>query len=178
VNVFSSGFPKSGTHALAKAIELLGQPTIAGEHRTYAEGVPADVTHHVFIKRDPRNIVLSWLRSNREPVTPGMVMSRIQRFDQHSLVEEMRPYEGWLVVGQTLRTHVVRYEDLIADDKALRGIAEFLGVPYIEDAWEQLEGHTITYFPEHSDYRKVWNEAVAKRWTTSGGDALLRRWGY
>lgn len=169
--VTTSGFPKSGTHALEKAVQLLGQPCQA-EHLLY--GAPVH-DKHIFIKRDPRNIVCSWLRFNRKSVTPGMFLSSFRQFQSASLVEEMAAYVGWLDEGNTL---VVRYEELIASDVCMRGIADYLEVPYLSGAFTELEGLTITWFAVHSDYRKLWTPEIQNVWSAEGGPELLTRWGY
>lgn len=168
--VITSGFPKSGNHALVKAVQLLGQPC-AVEHIEYS----GPIGQHAFIKRDPRNIVCSWLRFNGRPVTPGMFITSFRLFQHASLIEELAPYEGWLSDPQTL---VVSYEALIASDVEMRRIAEYLGVPYLDDAFSELEGLTATWFAQHSDYRTIWSPEVEAAWSAEGGPELLNRWGY
>lgn len=166
--VTTNGFPKSGNHALVKALQLLGQPCQVN-HIKFGENVEGP---HIFIKRDPRNVICSWLRFNGQPVTPGMFLSAFRKFQERSLVEEMAEYEGWL------DGFVVRYEDLIADDSEMRRIAEHLDVPYIAGAFEALPGMTRTWFADHSDYSTVWTEDVNAVWDAEGGNELLARWGY
>jgi hypothetical protein len=175
--VTTSGFPKSGTHALEKAVQLLGQPCTV-EHIAYHD--PANYNNpvqdkHVFIKRDPRNIICSWLRFNGMPVTPGMFLSAWRHFQSDALDVEMKPYEGWLAHA---KTHVVSYEDLMASDVCMLGIADYLGVPYIDGAFDGMEGLTMTWFPVHSDYRTIWTQQVQDAWDREGGSELLTRWGY
>jgi len=171
VNVFCNGFPKSGTHALQKAVRSIGVPADVN-HRTYAEGLPEGTTHNVFIKRDPRNVVVSWLRWGQQQVTPGSFLAAFRKFQDGPLVNEMAQFEPWLA-----EAHVVRFEDLIANDSALRGIAHWIGVPYIEGAWEGLPNHTMTWNDEPSDYRPLWPQ-VMTAWYAEGGGELLSRWGY
>jgi hypothetical protein len=147
-----------------KAVELLGHP--AGVNHEIA------VRDGIFIKRDPRNVIVSWLRFNRDVVSPGKFLARFRRFTDRPLVAEMADYEGWLL------GFVVRYEDLIASDAEMRRIAAHIGAPYVEGAWEQLENHTATWNAEKSDYRTVWTPDVAEAWYDEGGGELLTRWGY
>lgn len=163
------GFPKSGNHALVKAVQLLGVPCEVS-HEPFTVDVPA-----VFIKRDPRNIVTSWVRHVGQPVTPGMVMTHLRDFEGQTLAEAMAPYEGWLTAPSAL---VVRYEDLTASDAAMRRIAAHLGVDYVDGAWEWLPGMTRTWHPEHSDWTRVWTPQVQAVFDEIGGPALLERWGY
>lgn len=168
--VTTSGFAKAGNHALVKAVQLLGSPCIV-EHIEYA----GPIGLHIFIKRDPRNIVCSWLRFNGRPVTPGMFITALRLFQHASLVEELAAYEGWLTDPQTL---VVSYEALIASDAEMRRIAAYLDVPYLDDAFSELEGLTSTWFAQHSDYRAIWTPEVEAVWAAEGGNELLARWGY
>ena len=168
--VTTSGFAKAGNHALVKAVQLLGQPCEV-THVAYV----GPIGQHVFIKRDPRNIVCSWLRFNGRPVTPGMFITALRLFQHASLVEELAAYEGWLTDPQTL---VVSYEALIASDAEMRRIAAYLDVPYLDDAFSELEGLTSTWFAQHSDYRAIWTPEVEAVWAAEGGPVLLARWGY
>lgn len=168
--VTTTGFAKAGNHALVKAVQLLGQPCEV-THVAYV----GPIGQHVFIKRDPRNIVCSWLRFNGRPVTPGMFITALRLFQHASLVEELAAYEGWLTDPQTL---VVSYEALIASDAEMRRIAAYLDVPYLDDAFSELEGLTSTWFAQHSDYRAIWTPEVEVVWAAEGGNELLARWGY
>lgn len=168
--VTTSGFPKSGNHALTKAVELLGIPCEV-QHIEYA----GPIGQHMFIKRDPRNVVCSWLRFNGKPVTPGMFLSAFRKFQDKSLIDEMTPYEGWLTDPGTL---TVSYEALIASDAEMRRIATYLETPYIDGAFEELPGLTATWFDVHSDYRTIWTPEVDSAWNAEGGGELLTRWGY
>ena len=172
MSVFTNGFPKSGNHALVKACELLGVPCKVN-HRGTQEGLPEGTTHHLLIVRDPRDVVISMLRFNRQPVTPGMFIARLRCFEFAHLVEEMALFEPWLKTA-----FVVRYEDLIRDSTEMERIAAHLGTPYFEGTWEELPGLTYTWNDVHSDYRKIWNPHLEETWAKDGGKELLARWGY
>lgn len=167
----TNGFPKSGNHALVKSVQLLGQPCEVA-HTPFAE---ADGSAGLFIKRDPRNVVCSWLRFNGQPVTDGMFITAFRRFQNASLVEEMAAFEGWLTAENTL---VVSYEALIESDAEMRRIAEFLGVDYLVGAFEVLPGLTRTWYADHSDYKTIWTPELDSVWRAEGGTELLARWGY
>lgn len=171
MGLITNGFPKAGNHALVKACQLLGQPC-AVEHIVYADKPEGAF---VFIRRDPRNIVLSWLRFQGKPVEPGLFITHFRAFQNASLVEEMAAYEGWLTDPDTL---VVRYEDLIASDAEMRRIAAALGVPYLEGAFEALPGLTRTWNAQHANYATFWTPDVEAVWAAEGGPELLERWGY
>lgn len=169
--VTTNGFPKSGNHALVKAAQLLGQPCEVN-HLPFGEPVEEK---HVFIKRDPRNVLCSWLRFNGQPVTPGMFITAFRDFSGQSLIAAMAKYEGWL---NDPSAQVVRYEDLIANDSCLRDIAAYLETDYLDGAFENLPGMTRTWYADHSDYRTIWTPEVEAVWNAEGGQELLARWGY
>lgn len=172
--VITNGFSKAGNHALVKACQLLGQPCKV-DHIPYDPVTDAETAgRHIYIKRDPRNIVCSWLRFTNNPVTPGTFIAAFRKFAEKSLIEEMATHEGWL----KSTAHVVRFEDLIASDATMRDIANHLGIPYIAGAFEALPGMTRTWHADHSDYTQIWTPEVDIVWLTEGGPALLARWGY
>ncbi len=179
-NVITNGFPKAGNHALVKACELLGVPASVihlpywrKEEHFEQEGLVDPKT--IFIKRDPRNIVVSWIRFLRNPVTVGMFLTKFRKFREASLIDEMANFEPWLTHPNSL---VIRYEDLIASEDVIRQIAAFVGVPYLEGAFPELPGATRTWNDVPSDYRTVWTPEVERIWNEEGGGELLSRWGY
>jgi len=193
-NLFINGFPKSGNHALLKACELLGVPAQVN-HVPFKDGSPTNSTHRIFIKRDPRNVIISKMRMDNQQVTPGTFISKFRAWQkggtqtvkledgpvhtfitpQISTIEAMAEYEQWLNDADTFQ---ITYEDLIRNDVDMRRIAVYLGVPYIESAFEELPGLTMTWNDEHSDYNKIWTPEVEAVWNDEGGVELLKRWGY
>ena len=75
--VYANGIPKSGTHALAKTIQLLGVPCEMA-HEPYVSK-PGGKTICTF--RNPRNILVSWLRFTGQPVTPRLLIEQMQAFE-------------------------------------------------------------------------------------------------
>lgn len=174
MNILVNDFPKCGLHATRKACELLGVPWTIGGHYPHGAELP-EHTHHVFIRRDPRNALISRLRMEGATVAPGTFIARFRRYDAgKSLVQAMAEYEPWLTAAPL----PLRFEDLIASDGEMRRLAAYLGVPYLADAWRHLPGATITWSGQFSDYRTVWTDDVQRVWSAEGGDELLARWGY
>ncbi len=172
--VITSGPEKAGNHALVKAVELLGIPCDV-EHRRYKEGLPVGAKH-LFIKRDPRNMVLSMLRFRDQPVSAGMWIRWFRRYsDKKSLIKYLADFESWL---NHERTFVVTFEDLIKDDRAIKDIAKYLAVPYLEGSFELLPGVTKTWTGVLSDFHVIWTPEVEKVWNSEGGPELLRTWQY
>jgi hypothetical protein len=174
MNVVVNGFPKSGTHALWKACYLLGVNAEHG-HWDSSMPLPQGTTHHLLVKRDPRNVICSWLRFRGLPVTSGTFISWFRDQNGIPFVEQAAKWEPLLT---NLSVHLLRYEDLVASDAELRGLAQYLGVPYLEDAFSNLDGHTMTWNAVKSDYRSIWTPEVEAVWQSEGGAELLQRWGY
>lgn len=173
-NIVVNAFPKHGTHAALKACWLLGTNPYLG-HFPHKAGLPEDTTHHVFIKRDPRDALLSSVRAQGHPMTQGMFIRMFRRFENVHLVEELSAFTPWLSDANTL---VLKYEDLIASDGELHRLASYLGEPYLDDAFANLPGHTITWRIPHVDYRTLWTPQVEEIWNAEGGTQLLKDWGY
>lgn len=164
---FLNGPPKMGNHALWKACELLGIASSGVNHVEH----PGDIERpHIFIRRDPRNALVSWVRFEGMPVTQGTLITAMA-----SYLPQLPRYEGWLTDPDTL---VVTFERLVANDQQMREIAAYCGVPYLDDAWPNLPNHTKTWTGRLSDYREHWTPAVDAAWVAAGGPALLERWGY
>lgn len=173
--VITNGVPKSGNHALAKAVQLLGHACEV-DHQPWGEHWAMTTVPRIFLRRDPRNIVLSWATHQRLPHNAATVKRLLRSFvNGPSLVQEMAAYEGWLSDAGTLQ---VRYEDLVASDAEMRRIAAYLGEPYPEGSWEHLPGLTWSWTPNHADWRAVWTPRIERDWSDAGGDELLKRWGY
>ena len=86
MTVVCNGFPKTGTHALQRAVRLLGCKDTRQGH------FPFHVVHvaqgqHIHICRDPRNALVSWVRWTNPPrdvmrpdVMEGLLIGAIQGF--------------------------------------------------------------------------------------------------
>ena len=173
MKVMTNGPAKMGNHMLVKAVQLFGVPCTVN-HFVHKEKQEAD--SHIFIKRDPRNEVLSWLRFQHRPITRGSYILGLREFEgKLSLIDYLAPFEPWLIDSDVL---IVRFDDMLADDSQLRRIASHVGVPFLDDAFDALEGGTVTWSGKHSDYSTIWSPEVEDVWIEIGGPALLQRWGY
>ena len=152
-----NGCPKHGNHALLKSVELLGQD--AGSIIHYAHGTQfPEGTKHLFIYRDPRNGLISWMRQQGKSITDGTVMAAIR---EGTYLRYLRDFSGWMTDDTAFK---VRFESLIADDVSIRDIAFFLDVPFLDSAFKNLTGMTITWTGELSDFRTFWTPMVAAVW--------------
>lgn len=167
-----NGFPKSGTHALIKACELLGVPA-THHHEPWRKGL-AVVGRPLLVQRDPRNIAISWLRHHGRPVTEGTVIKTIRHFDRAPLAQELAAYEPW-----RYRAETVRFEDLVSSVEVMRALATlFASEVDVDEAYAYLPGGTLTWTGQLSDWTAVWTPAIDRVWAEMDGPALLARWGY
>lgn len=169
--ILCNGLPKSGTHALEKAVQLLGQVTEL-EHVPYADRRDG---RQLLIKRHPRNVVISWLRFMSGPITEGKIIHAIQTYDGGLVGDRFAAYEGYLSDPDA---HVVTFENLISDESELRGISEFLACPYIDDAFVNILGLTITWTGKLSNWSDHWTDLIDAAWAEAGGYEAEQRWNY
>lgn len=166
-----NGFYKSGNNALRKACELLGVE-MPINHIPYADnpGGPC-----IFIKRDPRNVIVSMIRFRQLQVTVENFQALATNFNTDTVANEFATYHGWL---NDTNTTVVRYEDLIANDTCMKLLAKTLNVAYPINAFANLEGLTFSYNAVHSDFTTVMTPDLATWWESVGGNSLVADWGY
>ena len=181
MSVCVNGCPKSGTHALLKACELLGMFVGDVSHIPFGQPLPTGTTKHCFIIRDPRNVMISWMRMNGMTVTDGTFMALAQQPEgTQSLLQVAESYAGWI---NDPNTFCVKFEDLIASAAPMQNLATYLGVPYLDTAFPNLPGYTVTWTgdgatPAYSDYTTIWTPALQAYWAANGGPALLAAFGY
>ena len=176
-NIIMNGPPKCGNHMLVKACELLGVNADVN-HITFSDenSLIHNAEKHIFIKRDPRNLPISLLRAEEKPITIGMSLTKFNYITNGTLVKELNSYSGWLRDPKTL---VVSFESLLKDDKELKRIANYLEVPYINEAFENISGHTVTWVDNnHSNFLNLWCEQLEDVWNTEGGIEVQKLYGY
>lgn len=164
--IIVTGLPKSGTHALALGLELLGLPS----HRQHIEfgRAAADIA----IIRDPRDVLVSWLRMQKKPVTTGTLIAAMRNFDGRPYSDALAAYEGWIPVS-------VRYESLIQSDVEMRWLADRFDVGYIDGAWECLmDADTPTKTQTASRWTDYVNPVLTEVWDDIMGTDTLSKWGY
>lgn len=168
--VYANGIPKSGTHALAKTIQLLGVPCEMA-HEPYVSK-PGGKTICTF--RNPRNIIISWLRFTGQPVTQGMLIETMQTFESEGIAAAGSKYTPYLTDPDVL---CVRYEDLYTDGGAtVAQIADFLGVPVLDDCYPNITGLTMTWTGSPSQWQDHWTDAIGAAWKEYGGEELEAAW--
>ena len=182
MKVIANAVPKSGTHALLKAIELLGVPQAKetfGEgvmltHLEATETIPDEVKV-VTVFRNPRNCLVSMCRFQGRPIAAGFLIGIIRAYMVRD--KSMRAYfEAFLPWME--QSHCIRYESLCDSDETLRGVAAFLGVPYLDDAFPNLLGGTMSWTGKPSDWRAHWNDSIQRVWEEEGMDEIEKVLGY
>lgn len=172
--LYLNGIPKGGTHALMKAVELLGVPMAPGyglmDRRLYAEAHKGP--GGVFIYRHPRDCLVSRVRMEREGVvTQGFLIARM-----HDLYSEWMGFLPFLSDPEIL---AVRLEDLRGDGgETIRRIAEHIGKPYLQDAYDNLPGMTYSWNEVPSRWQDHWTPEVDAGWVKERGPEVEKAFGY
>ena len=169
------GIPKSGTHALQKAVRELGCD--ASEHLHTCNYHLAENNKVAYVLRNPRNVLISAMRYKnhqmrgwKDTITDEKLIELFFEFFNCSMPGVYVSYEKWL----TSKAHVVRFEGLV-DRSEIPGLAAFLGVPNKPIA---LEGGTYTWTGELSEWDKFWTPGIDKVWKEEGMVEIERGLGY
>lgn len=169
------GIPKSGTHALQKAVRELGCE--ASEHLHTCNYHLAENNKVAYVFRNPRNVLISAMRYKnhqmrgwKDTITDEKLIDLFFEFFNASMPGVYRSYEKWL----TSKAHLVRFEGLL-DRSEIPALAAFLGV---EDKKIKLEGGTATWTGELSDWRKFWATGIDRIWREEGMVEIEQGLGY
>ena len=169
--ILCNGVPKSGTHALAKAVQLLGQQTTLA-HAPY-ENKPEGKSIHIV--RNPRDTIVSWMRFTRTESAQGFLIGAFDNFYELPLYEQFAGYAPYKDDKDVL---TVRFEDLISTPKTLEDIAEYLEVPMLSDAFDRLPGLTVTWTGKLSNWADHWTNEVETAWVKARGPEVEAMWNY
>lgn len=173
--LYLHGVSKGGTHALIKAVELLGAP--AADTSMHREGYEGATTGpgSVFIYRHPRNSLVSSVRMHKEEiVTEGYLIGAM--YNVYS-----RWMDGYLPYLSDPVVLAIRLEDLREDGGAtLRQIANHIGRPYLDNAYERLPGMTYSWHEpdKWSHWQDHWTPAVDEAWSKERGPEIEKAFGY
>lgn len=173
------GFPKSGNHAVYRAVELLG---LVPAVRHDLDFLTDRGDYEVAVIRDPRNIAISWLRYRNQPITPETYRRTLLSFPGPNKKLKGKPLTTLLHDYRCLLDQpiIVRYEELIAGSARFHRLAEELGCAYPDGGFDLLvAGPSMTYRPPpHADWRLVWTPEVDAAWALLGGPDLAAAFGY
>ena len=183
--IICNGIEKSGLHALSKSVQLLGIPSnsfapdapnsVAFDHIPYGTLDPK-YTKHIYIRRHPRNMLISWVRFIALPVTTGTLIGAMQGFVEGSFHDYCSKFIPWLNEPGVLQ---VRFEDLFTDGGVtMQKIADYLGVPLDPDAYPNIPGFTQTWTGKLSDWTTVWNAELETALTQYRCNEIQTAFGY
>lgn len=119
----------------------------------------------VTVKRDPRNVLVSyvrWTRKERGTTDVPDLCEAMDRFFSHPFPKTYRAFLGWEKYGT-----VLRYED-IAEQCASIDIDLYANSTTNRDTWTSAP----------SDWRNWWSERIEKKWRQIGGPDLVAEAGY
>lgn len=198
--IVANGLPKSGTHALMAWLSKMGlkrcpgvlhidgagELGVNGNHLDV--GTLAAVPDSVFIQghvpatfdlrgfsvvtilRDPRNVLVSYVRHRAEPWGGDRKFTLDEAMDDFWGKPFVETYEGFL--GWQGRSVVLRYENLAPE--AIGAGCDIYDANRPE--WDRWIGNTRTGSP--SDWREHWTEEAEGAWQARGGVELVDRAGY
>lgn len=167
--IVCNGSPKTGTHLLLKAVYLFGGVGFSASHAHKSFGCRI-LGKHLHIKRNPRNVLLSWVRFSGNELKTHNIISEIDH-----IIKEMTTYKGWLDDGETLN---VSFELLLSDKKELERVSGFLGLPLVDDHFSLLWGGTRTFTNNLIKWKDHWNDEINEVWVKAGGLELEKDFGY
>ena len=167
--IVCNGASKTGTHLLLKAVYLFGSVgfTATHAHKKYGSKIYGK---HIHIKRNPRNVLISWLRFTGQDLTDKNLLRNMPH-----VINEMNEYLGWLNDKDTLN---VSFENLLTDEKEIKRISDFIEVPLSADHFRKLWGDTPTFTNSLSNWRESFSDKIKKEWGLMGGHELERLLGY
>lgn len=172
---YLNGCARSGTHALQKAVELLGLPVYKNIVEMRREGYNYcehdENVKEIFIHRHPKNRMISRLRRihNFNPSEGQIISGTYFEYD------EQIQFLPFLSDPNCL---IITLEDLIKDDQCLRSIASWLNVAYLEDAFPNLPGMTYSWHPVPSKWEDYWTPAINDAWIANRGTELEQAFGW
>ena len=168
--ILCNGIPKSGTHALLKAVQLLGCVNARQDHVAYRSDMDRRVKKHIYIHRDPRDMLVSWVRFSCPAVTKGYLIGAIKDYGALgcSIAEAIERFDDWIGAPSVL---TVEFQALTSDDREMRRIAKYLDVPFLDDAFDNLEGGTPTWTGKLSHWEDYWSAEVDDAWWEYFGTA-------
>ena len=195
MSILLNGIPKSGTHVLQRVVEIKGIPFKSGvkEDGTRAHGIdPGAIAYHghvpyeardavlenfhrhIFIKRNLRNVVISWMYHNKSE--RRSLENAFEHFHTGAKYPNyVRRFVDW---NYDVNTHVVKFEDLIYNRTGLEEIYELLQLPFDSTDYDAIIGGTRTYREKHANWRKEWTSTMEYIWYETGMPELNRLLGY
>lgn len=164
-----NGSPKTGTHLLQKAVVLFGVDYLLTKY-THSLDEKEIEGKHLHIIRNPRNVLISWMRFNKNNFNEKDIINTIP-----SIIKEMKEYTKWLDDKNVFNT---KFEILLTDPNELIKIGKFLGEKPIDNHFKLIWGGTKTFTNSLSNWREYWSDSIGIAWEKSGGLELENVLGY
>ena len=169
--IICTGSPKTGTHALLKAVRLFYNHIGLPEHMHLPHSHKKLNRRHVHITRNPRNTLVSWIRFNREKVTTGSLIGHVPQ-----IIKENFGYAPYLSDADLV--HNVRLEELLSEPSVIEGVGKFIGLPIAENHFADIWGDTYTFTGKLSEWQDYWSDDVDAAWVAHNGPELEKALGY
>jgi len=136
--------PKSGTHWLEALYRRSGWDC-KSRHVVYSRWKGEGRVACLF--REPRNMVISWCRHNKEKLTDDNIINRFHKYYRGTLVED---YLSYLPYWND--PNVTRHQ--------------------FRDLYDEPPINSETKTPKHSDASQYWSSAVDRAYRDTGGYEL------
>lgn len=151
--IAANGMKKSGTHLLQKYLKRQGIDAVVHHSEFGTRDVFSD--HH-FIVRNPRNMLMSWVRWYKRPLTSKNIIAGLREYeDGFSMRDYCARFIGWL---HDKNTKKYRFEEISSDPS--------------------IYGETLTWSGALSNWLTVWSTDVEKAWDASGMSDIEHLLGY
>jgi len=186
-----TGIPKSGTHALLKAVEMMGVPVGEGKAHIDVETLPAEPGHvyhchippqelpgdcrTIVMLREPRNALVSYARFRYGVVTAGNLRLSLLDFFDFSFPEWLRKFIDY----RESECLPIRFDDLLTDGgESVERIGKYIDAFDTTDVYKNINGQTVTYTGRLSNWQDHWTQRLEKEWRDTGCADLAGRYGY
>lgn len=170
--IYCNGSPKTGTHALLKALWLFGGEYKLAIHSHTSHKDKVTGARYINIFRSPRNVIGSWLKFTTQEVTESNMIKVIP-----DLVREQFDYAGWWV-DKDPNILNIKYEELLTLPKVVDDIQSFLNkdkkagsvlAVKTETHYKDIWGGTPTFTGNPFIWRDNWSNALETTWINAGG---------
>jgi len=181
--IWCNGAPKTGTHLLLNAVYHLGvhKKRLRHEHKYYDgwsdwKNLEKPQLAHLHIIRHPKNVLISYVRYTFNECSEKHVLDNIP-----NVIDDCRVFVKWLYDKEVL---TVKFENMLKNDKTLKNIAKFIGVPFKKSAFLNMTNKVVdlgfdnTKTNKHSNWQDWWSDRHQDRWIEYGGPQLEIDLGY